>query len=312
MRRMRGGRSRPVIRILATIALAASFGVAAKAGSVVELLIPAYFAPGTGGAGGVGDGWAQMTDAAKSVSLTAIMNPASGPGSIGQVNAYAAAVKGVQDNGGKVIGYIDTSYGAIPFDTIKAAIQTYLASDVHVNGFFLDQVNSPISLAYYSQIYGYIKSLNPAYEVVGNPGTPFLNGVAPSDFLSVADTMVAFEGPHTGPPGAIGFNNYPYGLDWMTQPGVARSSIANLVYETPDADAMRADLLKAYGLNAGSVYFTDDTPLNPWDRLPTYWNDEVAAVAALAVPEPTSVSLLALGLLCGGLALRRGPGLVTR
>ena len=31
---------------------------------------------------------------------------------------------------------------------------------------------------------------------------------------------------------------------------------------------------------AGCIYITDDTGANPWDRLPSYWEEEVAAVAA--------------------------------
>ena len=113
-----------------------------------------------------------------------------------------------------VLGYIHTFGGGTPLNEVMDQIQTYRDSNVHLNGFFIDQVNTPINLTYYGDIYNYIKGLSSSYQVVGNPGTPFLNGVAPSDFLSVADQMVIFEGQHfNSDPFGIGFNNYPYGLE---------------------------------------------------------------------------------------------------
>jgi len=45
----------------------------------IAVLVPAYFYPGTGGPGGVGDGWATMAAAASQLPITAIFNPDSGP-----------------------------------------------------------------------------------------------------------------------------------------------------------------------------------------------------------------------------------------
>ncbi len=36
-------------------------------------------------------------------------------------------------------------------------------------------------------------------------------------------------------------------------------------------------MARTYGI--GRVYITDDHLPNPWDGLPTYWNEEVAAIA---------------------------------
>ena len=47
---------------------------------------------------------------------------------------------------------------------------------------------------------------------------------------------------------------------------------------------MLADLSKAVSLNAGYVYITDQTLPNPYAQLPSYWDQEVAAIAS--VPEP--------------------------
>jgi hypothetical protein len=85
-----------------------------------------------------------------------------------------------------------------------------------VDGIFLDDVNVlPGTLSYYATLNSYVRGLNPSYLVASNPGQPFLNGVSPADYLSVADVIDLFEGPDKGAPGAAGFNNYPYGLNWF-------------------------------------------------------------------------------------------------
>src|SRR5438067_13868464 len=70
----------------------------------LSALVPSYFAPGTGGPGGVGDVWAQMAQDAKLINITAIVNPNSGPVDVGIVNVYSAAAGALQSNGGQVIG----------------------------------------------------------------------------------------------------------------------------------------------------------------------------------------------------------------
>ncbi len=62
---------------------------------------------------------------------------------------------------------------------------------------------TPSTLSYYQSLNAYIKGLTPSYTIIGNPGQPFLNGVAPQEYLSTADVFNIFEGPNTAPsPGA--------------------------------------------------------------------------------------------------------------
>jgi hypothetical protein len=163
-----------------------------------------------------------------------------------------------------------------------------------INGFFIDEMSVlPTTLSYYQSLNAYIKGLQPSYLTVGNPGEPFLNGVSVSDYLSVADVLDIFEGPNTGAPGTSGYNNYPYGLNWfLTQPS---QDFANIVYNTPDTASMLADINTAIALNSGDLFITDQGAggANPYAALPSYWNEEVAAIDAL--PEPGTASLLGLG-----------------
>ena len=72
--------------------------------------------------------------------------------------------------------------------------------------------------------------------------------------------------------------------------GYSPDHFANIINDEPTVGRMLADVQIATQRNVGNLYVTDE-PLNPptgylYDRLPSYWNEEVAAVAS--VPEPAS------------------------
>ena len=70
---------------------------------------------------------------------------------------------------------------------------------------------------------------------------------------------------------------------------------SNIIYDAP-ASALFADINKAVQLKAGHVYVTDLTGSNPYDQLPSYWDQEVSHIADLApVPEPGTLPILVLG-----------------
>jgi hypothetical protein len=256
----------------------------------VGIIVPSYFKPGTGGPGGFGDGWAAMKAAARQVSITAVLNPDSGPlpGSMPDP-AYVTAMTSLENAGGHVVAYIYTDNGnadgTAPIDSVVSQISTYISQyGSLINGFFLDGMFiTPATLSYYQSIDNYIKGLGVPYTIIGNPGQPFLNGVSPSDYLSVANVFNIFEGPNTAPySGAPGFNDYPYGVNWFQSYPSDRFS--NIIYDVGSVSAMLADLSKAVGLNAGYVYITDQSGGNPYTQLPSYWDQEVSALAS--VPEP--------------------------
>jgi hypothetical protein len=258
------------------------------------VIVPAYFYPGTGGPGGVGDGWSAMTSAADQVPLTAVLNPNSGPLPGPADPNYIAAMTNLENATGKVVAYVDTGNGGTSLSTVESEISTYISQyGGLINGFFLDDMSVvPSTLSYYQNLESYIKSLSPSYTIVGNPGQPFLNGVSATDYLSTADIFDIFEGPNTGNPG---FNTYPYGQTWFQSDPSSRFS--NIVYDAPSTSLL-ANITEAAELNAGDVYITDQTG-NPYAQLPSYWDQEVSAIANL--PEP---SMLTMVFLSGMILLR--------
>lgn len=286
--------------MVASAALAALVGGlsgSATAGPVTAL-VPAYFYPTPNSP------WQQLNEAAGVISVEAIMNPASGPGSAPNSD-YVAAVDALRTAGGRVIGYVSTAFGARTLDAVMADIDAYL-SWYNVDGIFLDEMGNVAGDLNYASVYQYIKDQIPQIgrdlRVVGNAGIPFPQ-VEP--YMQVTDTLVIFEGPLTNAdPNGASFENYPDQGPYAGLPpwflNYSSDKVANLVYEVPTADAMRAALDKAVLNNAGYVYFTDDTlfpDFNPWDTLPSYWNEQVAAIAA--IPEPSSLILVESGGLLG-------------
>jgi Spherulation-specific family 4 len=168
----------------------------ADAGTVTAL-VPAYFYPGSN--------WDMLDQAAGIIPVEAIMNPASGPGSSVDPN-YVTAVNNLQSAGGKVLGYVPTTFGTRSLAAVESDINFYV-NNYHVNGIFLDEVSASQSgdHAYYAALYQYIKSLSSNLSVVDNTGIPF----PPVDtFVDVADTLVTFEGPLTNPnPNGASFQN---------------------------------------------------------------------------------------------------------
>jgi hypothetical protein len=254
--------------IIGAAALVATLSlIAGERASAQTLLVPAYFLPGPD--------WTAMTAAAASgASITAIMNPDSGPGAA-QDPTYLAAVDAFELAGGTVLGYVSTSDARRSLSAVEADVKSY-ESFYPVNGFFLDQMTDDTKsshLNYYQNLYAFIKGQNSSYDVVGNPGTS-----VPSNYASLADTLVTYED--------VG-SNYPSNTAVTWSSSEPASKFANIAYEVPDAANMFQDLAEAQSQNVGYVYFTDDgADGNPYDSLPSYFSQEAAAM-----PEPKCAAL---------------------
>lgn len=260
----------PGLRVfLCASAISASFGLFGPTHTAaaidIDIVVPAYFYPSAGSP------WNAMTAAADDVRITAIMNPGSGPGNFKDSN-YVAAVNSFRAAGGRVIAYVDTSYTAVPMATVKANIDKYNGW-YEIDGIFIDQMSNtgPISrLNYYNEIYQYVKSIDPNWELMGNPGTNTLEQYLT---MPTADRLMTSE--NYGSEYAE-YENSPWVMNYP------RSAFVHLIHSEPSSAVMLADLALAVERNVGGIYITND-PLvpNPWDTLPSYWNALVAAVGAL-------------------------------
>ncbi len=274
MRLLRVFRSlgRGLVLAVSVIAASSAIPCQAQTGDQVTVLVPAYFYPSY-----LGSPWDDLTAAAPTIPIEAIMNPDSGPGP-GVNSDYVTAVANLQAAGGKVIGYEPTGYGSsLPAD-ILADISSYVQW-YNVDGIFLDEMGNQDGTLDYVALYTAIKTQYPNLLVVGNPGEPYSEALIPA-----ADVLVIFEGPlTTSTPDAANFAQYPNRGPYEGLPlwfeNVPSTQIANIVYGVSTELQAGRTLLKALRYNAGYVFITDENLPNPYGGLPSYWNEEVEAIA---------------------------------
>lgn len=233
-------------------------------GEGMALLVPAYFTPQSGH-------WTKLANAAGRVPLVAIANLFNGPGTDAVARAeYVIAFQAVRTAGGEVIGYVYTQYGKRPIQVVKEDMWRWHEL-YRLDGFFLDEMSNLATeelLDYYSALRDYARQLNPEYRLVGNPGV----NTAEAFFVrNTADVFVIFE-HHTGYASfspAAWVRNYP------------PSRFGHLVYAIGELAQATNILDLAASRRAGLIYVTGDSGANPWDTLPTYWEQVVDHLAGL-------------------------------
>jgi hypothetical protein len=278
----------PVLAALIVIPL-----VSSSAQGSLTAVVPAYFYPGTGGTQGFANGWDQLDAAAPAIPVQAIVNPASGPGTVVDPN-YTTAIDNLAAAGGQPIGYVYTQYGTRSLTAVESDINTYLSFYPKITGIFIDQMSTDPSLvsSYYAPLYQYVKNAGPSLTVVANPGTNTSEAYVTTP---TADKLIVFEGSMSS------YLTYTPS-SWMAH--YSPTLFGNIIYDVPTVSDMQQVLAMAVSNDAGSAYVTDQ-PLNPpmgylYDRMPSYWNEEVAALASLnPAPEPSSLALLSGALFCG-------------
>jgi hypothetical protein len=272
MRIVPTGLSQGCLALLVCVAGLFLFPAAASAtGRAMEILVPAYFYPVAGSP------WDDLIQAAPQHPIVAIANPANGPG-LSIDPAYTAVIDDLRAAGGKVIGYVHTTYTDRSLSEVQADVDDFLAF-YNLDGVFIDEMTNDSTsphLDYYAALYAYIKSQGPALLVVGNPGTQTEEAYL---LRPCADRLVTFE-HHTGYPGYVPdtwVNNWP------------ADRFVHLMYDVGSAATMQSFVNLAAQRNAGAVYVTDDQGANPWDTLPAYWSTELAVVDTTYVPCPAAV-----------------------
>jgi hypothetical protein len=225
----------------------------------VRILVPAYFRP-------AGDGlrhWDRLIASAEKASITVIVNPASGPGK--RVDARYTEVLG-RAKGLTLIGYVSTSYGKRTLEEVKADIDRWIEFYPQVRGIFLDeQASGPERLDHYAALYAYVRKEKKLDLVVSNPGINCDEGYVSRP---AADVVCLFE-HHEG------FDAHrPAG--WTSKYGPER--FLSLPYATPTVEEMRRRVAASIERRFGWTYVTDAAGGNPWNRLPSYWDELLDAV----------------------------------
>ncbi len=193
-----------------------------------------------------------------SVTVIAIANVDNGPGTAVD-SAFTSGIRALTTAGIVVIGYVYTSYGARAAATVKAEIDAWRRFYPTLSGIFFDEEsNTTGGDTYYRDLGTYVKS-NGMTLTVGNPGTD-----TGSAYINALDVTFIYES--AGLPSTTMLTNWhsryplkgvgviPYAanfdLTWAQQ---ARSAV-------------------------GYIYVTNDDLPNPWDTLPSYFSNLLAAL----------------------------------
>lgn len=253
-----------IARLLTLLVMLPWAGASAGEAFALEIVVPAYFYPSPG------SDWGRMTAAVSQAPITAIMNPGNGPGNNLDAN-YTAVTNAFTGAGGNLIGYVYSSYGARPLNQVLADIDRY-AQWYPIEGIFVDEFTNtadPVVLDYYNAIYEHVKGINPDWEVMGNPGATTVEAYLTRP---TADRLMVWEN--------FG-STYPAHTPSAWNANYDSTRFVNLLHTLASGDTAASYVDLAVQRNVDGIYFTDDVLANPWDRLPTYWDQFVAKVAAV-------------------------------
>jgi serine/threonine protein kinase len=233
----------------------------------LKLLVPAYFYPAGEGLGQ----WDRIIDSPAAAATVAIVNPNSGAGKAADPN-YVRVVDRARLKRVTVIGYVSTKYAARPLAEVQAEVDRWVSFYPGIQGIFFDeQASGADRVAYYGALYDHVRRQRGLSLVVSNPGT-----VCAEDYLArpAADVVCLVEvakdlGAYKRPPWAEHYSS---------------DHFAALLCSTGSAEQMRTAVAQMRDQRIGYCYITDAQEPNPWARLPQYWETEVEAVRAAAVP----------------------------
>jgi hypothetical protein len=227
----------------------------------LRVLVPAYFYPADQGL----KHWDRLLESPIRADVVAVVNPASGPGDKEDPN-YTKIVGRAAKAGVTPIGYVTTGYGKRPPQQVKGDVDKWVRLYPDIQGIFFDEQNSGADFVdHQAELYDYVRKKKQLKLVITNPGTVCAEGYLTKP---AADAACLFEGPK--------------GLDDYRPPAwaerLAAPHFVALAYQVAKAEQMQAYVRAAAEKKIGYIYVTDGEGANPWDRLPSFWDDEVAAV----------------------------------
>ena len=211
----------------------------------LDVMVPAYFHPATNP-----DAWQRLIRLGPALRLV-IVNMHNGPGA-GPDPCYRDAISQLRAARIRLVGYVDTDYGARPPQDVAADVDAYLRW-YELDGIFFDQVSAQLAdLDRYAQCVLAARAAG-ARQVVLNPGTHPHPGYA-----DLANLTVTFEGS---------WRDYQALRlpSWVHRHRPSR--FCHLIHSVPH-DAFDDATNLAAGRHVRTVFLTDGCGANPWDHLP--------------------------------------------
>ncbi len=243
----------------------------AHAAAATGVAIPLYTYPG-----GTWDTVIQAKNANPSVPIIAVINPNSGPGGSRDIS-YVQGIQNLRSAAVKVLGYVYTGYASRSISSVEADINAY-KSWYAIDGIFFDEMsNVPGNENYYSSLNQYVKSIGMTLTM-GNPGTS-----VPSSYMGTEDILVIYED--------LGLPTISY-LSSIVQ-GYAKTNFGTVSYGVGSLDTT---WVSSASNDVGYMYITDDNLPNPYDSLPSYFSNLVAALSTQSSPPPPTSTILALNI----------------
>jgi hypothetical protein len=319
-------------KITAIANLALLFGLLQLPANAVQLVVPAYFSPAPAGLpadpntpNGNAD-WntliaAQQAQRANNqLPIVAIVNPNTGAGNDYGQRYFTQAYTDFHNAGGTLIGYVPSGYvgqlrnpeASCQPSTVQSVVDCAKAYQTLypnlLSGIFVDEfgiqtgtnpnlTNAQVT-AFYTQVYDGIKSLDANWTVFGNPGSNTPIDSVRQGTSGGANTLVTYENT-----AAYFAANVP--SDYVNN--FPSSTFGNFVLQAPQS-SLQSIIDTAVSRNVGYIFVTDDgADGNPYDRLPTYFANELSIVnninqtqpVAQRIPEPDiwPIPIVSMGLL---------------
>jgi hypothetical protein len=217
--------------------------------------------------------WTKVAAAQSRVPITVVINPNNGPDQAPPNADYAKGLDDLRSANVTLLGYISTRYGDRNIDEVKAEIDLY-DTYYNINGIFLDEAASNANqLNYYQELCDYIHTKSNLAQVILNQGTHpderYLQ-------LPAANTLIIFENSASAWDG-----EQP--LAYADR--YAADRFAALIHSAPTVKDMQASIDLAVERNIRYVYITDDrsddADQNPWNQLPSYWDEEIRYIQTI-------------------------------
>lgn len=217
--------------------------------------------------------WARLVASAPLLRAV-VINPASGPGRAVDPG-YPPVLDRLRAAGVRLLGYVDTDYGRRPAAQIEADLVAHRELYEITDAFFDQVATGPAELDHYADVVLRARA-DGARFVVLNPGAP-----PHPAYLDLADVVVPFEGTWQAyrktfrdvSGGSAGYGR----PEWFRTAPAGR--LCHLVHGMPHGPGARrayAELVDlAAAANAATLFASDGSGANPWDRLPQALVDEV-------------------------------------